>query len=257
MDLGLNDHVALVAGGTAGLGLAVGRALASEGAAVALAGRREALAAEEAGGFTRGLGVAMDITDPASIAAAVARTEAELGTIDILILNSGGPPASTAANLDVDALRAAGELLLYGPFRLVQATLPKMREKGWGRIIGIGSTVIQQPQSNLAASSMFRASIASYLKLIAEEVATDGVTVNMVLPGRFGTDRTAQIDALAAKNSGRSVAEIEEASRNTIPLGRYGAPDEFGVVAAFLCSESARYLTGEQVRVDGGLVRAL
>jgi 3-oxoacyl-[acyl-carrier protein] reductase len=257
MDLGLNDHVALVAGGTSGLGLAVGRALASEGAAVALAGRREALASEEAGKFDKGLGVAMDITDPASIAAAVARTEAELGTVDILILNSGGPPAGTAATLEVDALRAAGELLLYGPLGLVQTTLPTMRAKGWGRIIGIGSSGIQQPQANLAASSMFRASIAAYLKLIAEEVAKDGVTVNMVLPGRIGTDRTAQVDGVAAKTSGKSVAEIEQASRNTIPLGRSGTPDEFGAVAAFLCSESARYLTGEQVRVDGGLIRAL
>lgn len=257
MELGLEGRVALVVGGTAGLGLAIGRTLAAEGVAVALAGRRAELAMSEAATFARGVGVAMDMFDVASIRQGVEKVEAELGEIGILILNSGGPPPSNVLTLDDDDLRKAGELLLYGPLELVKATLPQMQTRKWGRIVSIGSSGVQQPISALASSSMFRAAVASYLKLLAEAVAIDGITVNMALPGRIATDRTIELDTTRAKNTGMSVDSVKESSEKMIPVGRYGTPEEFGALVAFLCSEGARYITGEQIRVDGGLIRSL
>ncbi len=166
---------------------------------------------------------------------------------------SNAPPVYAS----VEALRAAGELLLYGPIELVNATLPAMRARRWGRIIAVGSSGIQQPIPVLTSSSMFRAAIASYLKLLAEAVAPDGVTVNMVLPGRILTDRTVQIDTAKAESTGSTVDEARRSSEQLIPIGRYGTPDEFAALAAFLSSDAASYITGEQIRIDGGLIRGL
>ena len=257
MQLGLEGRVALVSGGTAGLGLAVGRALSDEGARVVLAGRRRELAQREAEALRGGLGVEMDVQNPESIRDAISLIERRVGLPDILILNSGGPPPSRAVDLDVESIQDAAELLLYGPMQLVNASMPKMRAQGWGRIVGTGSTAVQQPIPLLASSSIFRAAAASYLKLLAEDVAADGVTVNMVHPGRIATDRTVQIDQTRAANTKTSVEEVKLASERMIPLGRYGTPDEFASMVTFLCSERARYITGEQIRVDGGLVRSL
>jgi 3-oxoacyl-[acyl-carrier protein] reductase len=257
MKLEANDRVALVVGGTSGLGLAVGRMLASEGFSVALGGRRAEVARTEAAQLANGYGVELDVSDPASVTSAVAAVRDALGPVDVLVLNGGGPPPCAAAGLDLDAARTAAELLLHGPINLVNQCLPQMREQGWGRVLAIGSSAVQQPIAGLATSSMYRAALASYLKLLAEECAPDGVTVNMVLPGRIATDRVAQLDAGAAQRTGRSVDEVRESSQATIPMGRYGTAEEFAPLAVFLCSDLARYVTGEQVRVDGGLVRAL
>lgn len=248
--------MALVLGATAGIGLAAAEALAGAGARVALGGRRQALA-EEAAGRLGGVGIGLDLTDEASLDAAVGRVVAELGEVDVLVLNGGGPPPSVAAGLDVPTARAAAELLLYGHLHLVGRCLPGMRQRRWGRIVAIGSTAVRQPLPGLATSAMFRAALAAYLKLLAEEVAGDGVTANMVLPGRIATARVADIDARNAERTGRRPEEVKAASEATIPLGRYGTPEEVAAAVAFLCSDDARYLTGEQVRVDGGVVRAL
>jgi 3-oxoacyl-[acyl-carrier protein] reductase len=250
-------RTALVVGGTSGLGLAVGRRLAHAGFRVALAGRRVDIARREAAELAAGLGVALDVTDTSSIAAAVTEVREHLGPIDVVVLNGGGPPRSEAAGLDLAAARAAAELLLHGPIDVLNRCLPAMRERGWGRVVAIGSSAVQQPIPGLATSSMYRAALASYLKLLAEECAADGVTVNMVLPGRIATDRTAQLDAAAAQRTDRSIAEVRAASEATIPMRRYGTPEEFAAMAAFLCTDAARYVTGEQIKVDGGLVRAL
>lgn len=257
MQLGLDGRVALVVGGTAGLGLAVGRALAIEGARVALAGRRAELAAREAESLTGAIGVGIDLRDAESIRVACAQVARELGPPDILIINGGGPPPSRAIDLDRDVLEVAGELLLYGPLELVNACLPGMQSRGWGRIIAVGSTAVQQPIPLLASSSIFRAALASYCKLLAEDVARDGVTVNMVHPGRLATERTIEIDIARAGQAQTSLEEVREAAERLIPLGRYGAPGEFAAMVAFLCGDQARYITGEQIRVDGGLIRAI
>lgn len=249
-------RVALVPGATAGIGLAVARALSAGGAAVALGGRRGELAEQEARRLG-GLGLSLDLTDEASLERAVERTRAELGEIDVLVLNGGGPPPSVAASLERSAATRAAELLLYGHLALVGHCLPAMRTRRWGRIVAIGSSAVQQPIPGLATSSMFRAALASYLKLLADEVAPDGVTVNMVLPGRIATDRVAQIDARNASQANVPVEEVRRSSEASIPLRRYGAPEEVAAAVAFVCGDDARYVTGEQIRVDGGLLRAL
>lgn len=254
--LDLEGRVALVLGATAGIGLATAGALATGGARVALCGRRGDLAADAARRLG-GLGIALDLTDHATLDAALDRTVAELGHVDLLILNGGGPPPSTAVDLDVAAARDAAELLLYGHLHLVGRCLATMRARHFGRIVAIGSTAVQQPLAGLATSAMFRAALAAYLKLLADEVAADGVTVNMVLPGRIATDRVATIDARNAERSGTTPEAVRAASEASIPIRRYGAPEEVAAAVAFLCTDAARYLTGEQLRVDGGAVRAL
>lgn len=247
--------MALVAGATAGIGLAIAEALASGGARVALGGRRAALA-EQAAERLGGLGVELDLTDGESLARAVERTRRELGEVEVLVLNGGGPPPSVAVGLEVGAAREAAELLLYGHLQLVGHCLPAMRARGWGRIVAVGSTSVKQPIPGLATSTMFRAALAGYLKLLADEVAAEGVTVNMILPGRIATARVADIDARNAERTGQVVEEVRRASERVIPVGRYGTPEEVGAAAAFLCSDGARYVTGEHVRVDGGVIRA-
>ncbi|HSU10836.1 MAG TPA: SDR family oxidoreductase, partial [Pseudonocardia sp.] len=153
-----------------------------------------------------------------------------------------------------DAVRAAVETLLLRQIELVAAVLPGMRSRGWGRILAIGSSGVQAPLPGLVLSNIGRAGLAGYLKTLASEVAADGVTVNMLLPGRFDTDRSTAIDGGRAEREGMSLEEVRDESQRSIPVGRYGDPAEFGAVAAFLCSGPASYLTGEQVRCDGGYV---
>lgn len=257
MDLGLEGRVALVAGGTSGLGLAAAAALSREGAAVGLCGRRHELAVREAAGLERAVGVEMDLRDADSVARAVDEVRERWGPIDVLVLNGGGPTPSRAVDLEVEVARDAAELLLFGPLTLVRHCLPDMTSRGWGRIVAISSSAVQQPIPGLATSSMFRVALASYLKLLAEDVAGQGLTVNMVLPGRLATARTAELDAGRAAQTGRSVEDVRAEGERAIPFGRYGEPDELAAVTAFLCSDAARYVTGEQVRVDGGMVRGL
>jgi 3-oxoacyl-[acyl-carrier protein] reductase len=140
---------------------------------------------------------------------------------------------------------------------LLRAVVPGMRERGWGRVLAVGSSGVEAPLPNLAASNVGRAALAAYLKTLATEVAADGVTVNLLLPGRIATDRVAALDEAAARRQDRPVAEVRAASRAAIPTGRYGEPAEFGAVAAFLCSERASYVTGSLVRCDGGMLAHL
>lgn len=149
------------------------------------------------------------------------------------------------------------DTLLRPHVRLLTATLPGMRSRGWGRVLAVASSGVAAPLPNLALSNLGRAGLANYLKTLATEVAADGVTVNVLLPGRIATDRVAYLDEAAAARSGRPVDQVRAASRAQIPAGRYGEPAEFGAAAAFLCSTHASYITGEALRVDGGLVRSL
>lgn len=253
MDLGLTGRRALVLGSTGGLGLAVATALAHEGARVVLCGRRGERAQELAAGLPGAVGLAVDLTRD-GVDGLVADAEAAIGPLDVVVLNSGGPPPGGAVDLSTDAVSAAVETLLLRQVELVAAVLPGMRSRGWGRILAIGSSGVQAPLPGLVLSNIGRAGLAGYLKTLASEVAADGVTVNMLLPGRFDTDRSTAIDTARAEREGTSLEEARDASQRTIPAGRYGDPAEFGAVAAFLCSGPASYLTGEQVRCDGGYV---
>ncbi|WGW11251.1 SDR family oxidoreductase [Saxibacter everestensis] len=256
MDLGLNGKTALVPGSTSGLGLAVAQTLAAEGVRVAISGRRGDLAHRQAAELDGAAGFEVDLTESGSAKRLTDAVISELGAVDILILNSGGPAPGTAAGLDAETIQRATETLLLRQVELVSQVLPAMRATGWGRIVGLGSSGIQAPIPGLALSNIARAGLAGYLKTLAAEVAADGVTVNMVLPGRIATDRLASLDRAAAEREGVDLSDVQARSRAAIPIGRYGRPAEFGAIAAFLCSEQASYITGEQIRCDGGLVGA-
>ncbi|MFC0453267.1 SDR family oxidoreductase [Rhodococcus jostii] len=257
MDLGIAGKAALVAASTGGLGLAVARALAAEGARVAITGRRRDRAEEIATSLDGAIAVEADLSTPEGTSTAIARTEAELGPVEILVLNGPGPRPGAAATLGSDDLTAAFDLLLRPHHALVSRVLPGMRERRWGRVLAIGSSGIAAPLPNLAVSNTGRAALAGYLKTLAAEVALDCVTVNLLLPGRIATDRVAELDVAAAKRRGVTVTDIELESRKTIPARRYGDPVEFGAAAAFLCSAPASYITGVALRCDGGLIRNL
>jgi 3-oxoacyl-[acyl-carrier protein] reductase len=256
MDTGLKGRTAVVPGASSGLGLAVARSLAAEGANVVLGGRRGELVREEASKLPSAVGVEVDLTDPGATDALVGAAHDHYGPVDVLVLNGGGPPPGVAVDFTPEQLADAVALLVQPHQRLVRAVLPGMRERGFGRIVAIGSSGVQAPLERLVASNAARAALAGYLKTLAGEVAADGVTVNMVLPGRIATDRTTSIDKAAAERTGTTPAEARAQSEAGIPVGRYGTPEEFAAVVTFLASAAASYVTGEQIRCDGGLVRA-
>lgn len=257
MDLQLQGKTAFVAASTGGLGRAIAEALAAEGANVVVTGRRADVAEQIAAGLPSAIGIELDVTDGESRAAALERATASFGPIDILVINGPGPRPGTAADASADDVSDAFERLVAPGHDLVSRVLPGMRERGWGRILAVGSSGIQSPIANLASSNLGRAALAGYLKTLAAEVAPDGVTVNLLLPGRIATDRVAQLDAAQAERQGIEPAEAKRRSQQTIPADRYGEPHEFGAAGAFLCSGAAAYITGVALRVDGGLVRTL
>lgn len=261
MDTGLTGRTVLVPGSTSGLGLASARAFAAEGADVVIAGRRAELAAAEADALTSSspgsaVGIECDLTVPGAAEPLVEQATDAFGSIDVLVLNSGGPPAGSALDATPEAVESAMLTLVQQQIRLVRAVLPGMRQRAWGRIVAIGSSGIQQPLDNLALSNTGRAALAGYLKTLAGEVAGSGVTVNMVLPGRIDTDRVATLDQARADRTGASASEVRRTAEAGIPVGRYGTPEEFAAAVVFLASTAASYITGEQLRVDGGLVRS-
>jgi 3-oxoacyl-[acyl-carrier protein] reductase len=256
MDLGINGRTAVVLGATSGIGAAIADGLAAEGANVVLVGRDETRVADRAASLPSAVGVAADLTDPDAPARIAGAARDAFGAVDILVLNGGGPPPGTAADVTPDDVDAATRLLVRPHVALVNELLGGMTERGWGRIIAVGSSGVQQPLPNLSLSNIGRAALAGYLKTLASEVAASGVTVNMVLPGRIDTERVTQLDAAAAKRTGTTVEQARAESEGAIPVGRYGRPEEFAAVAVFLAGEPAGYVTGEQVRCDGGVLRS-
>ena len=256
MDTGLHGKVALVPGSSSGIGLAIARGLAAEGADVVLVGRRGDLVRAQAARMPSALGVEVDLLADDAPSTLVAAAAERFGPVDVLVLNGGGPPAGTATEVSDEQLMAAVRQLVVQHVRLTSLVLPGMRERGWGRVVAVGSSSVQQPIQRLALSNIGRAGLAGYLKTLAGEVAADGVTVNMVLPGRIDTDRVAALDRDTAERTGRTPEQVRTASESSIPAGRYGSPDELASVVTFLASTAASYLTGEQIRCDGAMVRA-
>lgn len=256
MDTGLKGKHVLVPGSSSGIGLAVARALAHEGAEVVLAARRGDVVRQEAAKLPSAVGVEIDMTDEGAPADLVAAAERAFGPVEVLVLNGGGPPPGAAADLDGEQVITAVHQQLLQHQRLVSLVLPGMRERGWGRVVAMGSSGVQSPIANLALSNIGRAGLAGYLKTLAGEVAADGVTVNMVLPGRIGTDRVDSLDAATAKRTERTLEEVRAASMASIPAGRYGRPEEFAAAVTFLAGEPASFITGEQLRCDGGMSRS-
>lgn len=249
MDLGLTGKTALVLGASRGLGAASARQLAAEGAHVIAASRSGAAPAD---GMET---LALDLADPDSVAALIDRLAGQ--PVDILVNNCGGPAAGPAKGQSRAAWQAAFDAMAAPIFAITDATLPAMIANGWGRVVTIGSSGIVQPIPNLALSNGVRGAVAGWSKTLAAEVAASGVTVNMVLPGRIATDRLAQLDGIKAEKTGASLEDVQQASRATIPAGRYGTPEEFGAMVAFLCSQQAAYVTGSMIRVDGGMIRGM
>ncbi|WP_426239382.1 SDR family oxidoreductase [Pararhizobium sp. DWP1-1-3] len=258
MDLGINGKRALVLGGSKGLGRGIAEALAAEGAIVALTGRdqaKSALSAAEIGDSVRGF--ALDLEDPDAIDPFLDRLAADFGDIDILVLNGGGPPPSLASEINPAFWRAQFDTMVLAGMRITNRLLPSMRQNGWGRIMAVASTSIREPIAGLTASNALRSAVAGWLKTLAGEVAAQGVTVNMLLPGRLATDRTLSFDKMDAESEGLSLETVAARSQSDIPVGRYGTPAEFGAVAAFLASRQAGYITGIALPIDGGLSRAM
>ncbi|MEU8032207.1 SDR family oxidoreductase [Streptomyces sp. NPDC049099] len=237
---------------TDGLGRAVAEALAHEGADVVVCGRRAELARDIAAKLPSAVGIGADLPAPTGAAELVERATAAFGPIGILVLNGPGPRPAPVTGIEADELGAAVDSLVTAHHRLLSRTLPHMRQQRWGRVLAIGSSAVVAPIADLALSGVGRTALAAYLKMLATEVASDGVTVNMLLPGRIATHRVEQLDAGRAARSGRTVEEERAQSAARIPMNRYGTPEEFARCAAFLCSDAAAYVTGTALRCDGG-----
>jgi 3-oxoacyl-[acyl-carrier protein] reductase len=250
MDLGIAGRRAAVAASSAGLGLGCARALAAAGVRVALSGRdRGRLDASVDALRTEGgdaVGVVADVSTAAGAAAFVEEAAAELGGIDILVANSGGPPPGNFASTGLESYRAALEDNLLGTVAMCQAAVPAMSERGWGRVVAITSVSVRQPIPTLILSNTARAGVTGFLKSLALEVASTGVTVNSVQPGSHDTDRIRSVYG----------GDLSRVARD-VPAGIVGDADDFGAVVAFLCSEQAKFVTGAAVPVDGGAYRGL
>jgi 3-oxoacyl-[acyl-carrier protein] reductase len=252
----------MVGGASKGLGFAVARALAAEGASVSIASR-DAAAIQNAAERIAGecghevLHTAADLSQGTDIARWYESTVGRFGGVDLLFTNAGGPPAGRALEFEDRVWQSAFDLLVLGVIRQVRLVVPSMQQRGGGAILMSTSSAVKEPIPNIAVSNVLRASVAALAKTLALELAGSGIRVNQLIPGRIGTDRVVEIDAINAKKAGITPEEQKRRSASTIPLGRYGEPREFGAMAAFLLSDAAAYVTGASVQVDGGLVRGL
>jgi 3-oxoacyl-[acyl-carrier protein] reductase len=255
MDLGLKAKTALVLGGGGGLGRAIAQSLAGEGAQVAIAGRHaESVHGTQAAISGKTLALEWDISDLSQIDPRITKIEKELGPVDILVNNTGGPPPTPARGQDPAAWMKQFQAMVLSVIAITDRVLPNMTARGWGRVITSTSAGIVMPIPNLAFSNTLRASLVGWSKTLAAEVAKHGVTVNIVAPGRIATDRIRFLDEAKAKREGRTVEEVAAESLKGIPIARLGKPEEYGDVVAFLASERAAYITGSIIRVDGGMI---
>lgn len=262
MDLGLREKTALVLGGGGGLGRAISIALAREGVKVAfadiepaaVAGTEAALAQLAPDADAKRLGLVWDLADLSQITGRISEVEDRLGQVDILVNITGGPPPTPAAGQDPALWSKHFQAMVLSVIAITDRVLPGMRARHWGRIITSTSSGVIAPIPNLGISNALRLSLVGWSKTLAREVGKDGITANIVVPGRIATDRIKFLDEAKAKREGRTVEEVSTESTSSIPLGRYGKPEEYADVVTFLASEHAAYVTGSVVRIDGGLI---
>jgi 3-oxoacyl-[acyl-carrier protein] reductase len=262
MDLRIAGRVALVCGSSRGLGRAIAAALVEEGCRVALNARTPEPLRRTADELRRHAAADVvpfpaDVSAPAQATALVERVHHELGSVDILICNAGGPAAAPFVDIPAESWQAALELNLLSTVHLCRAAVPLMRRRAWGRIVCLTSVAAKQPLSGLILSSTARAGVLGFAKNLADEVAMDGTTVNVVCPGYMRTGRVEELAATRAAQSGRRTEEVLAERLGDIPLGRMGEPDELAAAVAFLTSEPARYITGAVLQVDGGFTRSI
>lgn len=261
MDLQIHNRVALVCGAGSGLGQAIAIALALEGARVAVTGRNpekllntvEMIKAQngEAEAYK------LDLAEPQTFDAVLNEIRQHWGDVEILVNNSGGPPPAQAQGTDGAVWQHQFSLMVTSLIQLTDKVLPSMRKRGWGRIITSTSSGVIAPIANLAVSNALRMTLLGWSKTLATEVAAEGITVNVLVPGRIATDRVSQLDAIKARRENSSTEAVAEKSRQSIPAGRYGDTHEYGAVAAFLASQPAGYITGSVMRVDGGMINSI
>lgn len=250
MDLQLDGKMALVLGASKGLGRAIATSLTDEGVDVITVAR-------SAGAPDAFCHISADLDDPAAPGQVIAAVRETGRSLDILVLNSGGPPTGTAAATGPDAFAAVLGRMFNAQLSLAQAFLPEMRAQRFGRILAVASTSVLAPIPGLVLSNAVRAALASWCKTLASEVAADGVTVNLLLPGQIATDRLSSLHEAIAQSSGLPKEQVLARSMAAIPAGRLGRPDEFGDAAAFLASPRAGFITGCAIKVDGGQTAAL
>jgi 3-oxoacyl-[acyl-carrier protein] reductase len=262
MDLGLAGRVALVCGSTKGIGRGVAKALAQEGARVALNGRHESAVDQAARQLAAETGQTVspfvaDVGIESQAAALVTRVHHELGRLDVLFCNASGPPAAAFSQQTAEAFHRAIELNLLSTVHLARAAVPLMRKLQWGRIICLTSVAAKQPLPGLILSTTARAGVLGFSKALSDEVAAEGITVNVVCPGFIATERITELTETRARREQRGSQEIMREMVAEIPLGRMGRTEELAAAVAFLASERASYITGAVLQVDGGFTRSI
>lgn len=262
MDLGLKQKVAMVAGASRGLGFAIAKTLVGEGARVSMASRdadaiNAAAHALDEKGPGSAAGFAVDVRSPEGITDWHRMTVERLGAVELLVTNSGGPPAGQTSSFGDAEWQNAFELLVLSAVRMTRAVLPGMKSQEKGSIVMLTSSSVKEPIANLALSNILRPSVAALAKTLALELATQGIRVNHVIPGRISTDRVRELDEIASKRQGITLEEQQKRSKMKIPMGRYGEPEEFARAVTFLLSDAASYITGATLQIDGGQIHSL
>ena len=261
MDLGIKGRTALVLAAGGGLGRGIAITLAREGVNVALSDKDQASLTESAKAVeqysVRALPVVLDLGDLGSIDGHIREIEERLGAVDILVNLTGGPPPTPAAGQDTAVWSKSFQSMILPVIAITDCVLPSMRARKWGRVITSTSSSVVAPIPNLGISNTLRLSLVGWSKTLSREVARDGITCNIVAPGRIATNRIRSLDEARAKRENRSLESVEAESADSIPAGRYGTPEEYAAAVVFLASAQASYITGSVIRVDGGLIPSI
>jgi 3-oxoacyl-[acyl-carrier protein] reductase len=262
MDLGINGKIALVTAASKGLGRGSAEALSAEGCRLAICARTRADVERVAGEISARSGhevvpFVADMSKSADIDNLLAAVRERLGDPDIVVCNAGGPPPGNFSSTAIDQFLPAVELSMMSSIRLTYGAVPAMTRKGWGRIVYITSVSVKQPIPFILLSNTARAGLTGFMKTVAREIATSGITINAVLPGVHDTDRVRQTSKNRAASEGLTLDQAMDAQRAMNPMRALGTSEDFGAVVAFLCSQQARFITGENVLVDGGAYAGL